>query len=69
MEKEKAEGLSAEEEKAFAQEFKEKIMGVPRVSAAARAAQRQEKARNKGKKKKSRGKKKEPTGKDEIEEM
>jgi hypothetical protein len=37
--------------------FKEKMMDIPWVGAAARAAQRQEKAKNTGKKKKSKGEK------------
>jgi hypothetical protein len=37
--------------------FKEKMMDIPWVGAAARAAQRQEKAKNTGKKKKSNGEK------------
>jgi hypothetical protein len=61
MEKEKTEGLSTEEEEAFAQEFKEKMTDIPWVGAAARAAQRQEKVKNQGTKRKSTGKKKEPT--------
>jgi hypothetical protein len=61
--------LSADEEEAFAQAFKEKMMDIPWVGAAARAAQRQQKAKNKGKKKKSKGEKKEAKGEKKVEDV
>jgi hypothetical protein len=68
--KEKEGGLSAEEEEAFAQEFKEKMMDIPWVGAAARAAQRQEKVKNKQRKrKKTTEERKEPSGEKKIEEV
>jgi hypothetical protein len=62
-------GLSAEEEEAFAQAFKEKMMDIPWVGAAARAAERQQKAQNKGKKKKTEGEKKEATSGKQVKEV
>jgi hypothetical protein len=67
--KDKKEALSTEEEEAFAQEFKEKMMHIPWVGTAARAARREEAARKKGKKKKLTGEKKEPTGEKKVEEV
>jgi Cu/Ag efflux pump CusA len=56
--KQQEESHSAEEEKAMSQAFKEGMMDIPWVKAAARAAKRQEKAKNKNMKKKATGEKK-----------
>ena len=56
--KQREDNRSAEEEEAMSQVFKENMMDIPWVKAAARAAKRQEKAKNKKMKKKATGEKK-----------
>jgi hypothetical protein len=61
--KQQDDSRSAQEEESMSQTFKENMMDIPWVAAAARAAKRQEKAKNKN------NKKKKATGEKPVEEV